>query len=147
MHKNLKTIIDNFDAALTASGYKRSRFTGSLFYEAENSLDKAFCIQATGSTISSFDERGNWQANSSWSGEWSSTVVIEVLNKLRGDGHNTDYLAKLEDENEVFRAIISSTRTGYKFFPNNITRSLTSDRTFLSTKYTITVIHRFVYGE
>jgi hypothetical protein len=147
MHKNISDLIQAFDTALLDAGYKRSSFTGSLFYEASNFLDNTYCIQALSSTISSFDERGNWQPSASWSGEWRSTLEIEILNKLRLDAHNADYISKLNsDEETFFRTIVSTTKTGFKFFPRNVTRSLTSDRQFLSTKYTIEVIHRFTYG-
>jgi hypothetical protein len=147
MHKNVEQIIQEFEDSLTTGGYKRSNFTGSLFLEAENYLDKAFCIQATSSTLESFDQRGAWQPTSSWSGEYRTTLQIEVLYKLRTDVHNADYKTKVGSEEENFiRAILAADRAGFKFFIKNITRSLTPDRTFISIKYNVEAIHRFLFG-
>lgn len=147
MHNNISTIIQKFEDSLILAGYKRSSFTGSLFLEAGNFLDKAFCIQGLSSSVESFDQRGNWQPASTWSGEYRSTLQIEVLHKLRADAHNDDYKLKVGTEEEDFiRAILASDRTGFKFFVRNITRSLTPDRTFISIKYNIEAIHRFNFG-
>ena len=147
MHNNISTIIQKFEDSLILAGYKRSSFTGSLFLEAGNFLDKAFCIQGLSSSVESFDQRGNWQPASTWSGEYRSTLQIEVLHKLRADANNDDYKLKVGTEEEDFiRAILASDRTGFKFFVRNITRSLTPDRTFISIKYNIEAIHRFNFG-
>jgi hypothetical protein len=147
MHNNISTIIQKFEDSLILAGYKRSSFTGSLFLEADNFLDKAFCIQGLSSSVESFDQRGNWQPASTWSGEYRSTLQIEVLYKLRTDVHNADYKAKTGSEEEDFiRAVLAADRTGFKFFVKNITRSLTPDRTFISIKYNIEAIHRFSFG-
>lgn len=147
MHINVSDILQDFEDSLTSAGYKKSSFTGSLFFEAGNFLDRAFCIQALSSTVESFDQRGNWQPASTWHGEYRSTLQIEVLYKLRADAHNDDYKLKVGTEEEDFiRAILSTPKTEYKFFVKNITRSLTPDRTFISIKYNIEAIHRFAFG-
>jgi hypothetical protein len=147
MHNNVSTIIQKFEDSLVSDGYKRSSFTGSLFLEAENYLDRCFCIQALSSSVESFDQRGNWQPTVTWSGEYRTTLQVEVLYKLKTDTHNIDYKAKTGSEEELFiRSILAADRIGFKFFIKNITRSLTPDRTFISIKYNIEVIHRFNFG-